>query len=272
MVRQVIYVYGGVVALFFFTIWEPTAYASVSDQTLKETIVILDRARANGISELQRGVDSGTLSDVEAGEFRKFLSYLGKRIHYYCGELAESVPVMEMESLPCSYQDTSRLPKLVELPPSPQASPTSNEQIDDLDTTLQAALGQFDEMLLSEQEKIDQQQSSQPSPSKASSRGDSQRDGHSGKSDLGGESNGEDARAGKQSQAGARSQRSAGGAGSANREVDSGKQEDNRGQLPPEEDDDIVARQLREAAEKETDPEIKEKLWDEYRKYKEGIN
>ena len=34
------------------------------------------------------------------------------------------------------------------------------------------------------------------------------------------------------------------------------------------EDDDIVARQLREAAEKETDPELKEKLWKEYEEYK----
>jgi len=33
-------------------------------------------------------------------------------------------------------------------------------------------------------------------------------------------------------------------------------------------DDDIVARQLREAAEKETDPEIKEKLWKKYEEYK----
>ncbi len=35
-------------------------------------------------------------------------------------------------------------------------------------------------------------------------------------------------------------------------------------------DDDIVARQLREAAEKEKDPALKKKLWEEYRKYKEG--
>ncbi|MBW2683163.1 MAG: hypothetical protein JRC69_06325, partial [Deltaproteobacteria bacterium] len=33
-------------------------------------------------------------------------------------------------------------------------------------------------------------------------------------------------------------------------------------------DDDIVARQLREAAEQETDPEVKARLWEEYRKYK----
>lgn len=34
--------------------------------------------------------------------------------------------------------------------------------------------------------------------------------------------------------------------------------------------DDIVARQLREAAEKESDPTLKEKLWAEYRKYREA--
>ena len=42
------------------------------------------------------------------------------------------------------------------------------------------------------------------------------------------------------------------------------------GTLPPPEDDDIVARQLREAAEKETDPELKKKLWEEYWRYKKG--
>jgi hypothetical protein len=35
-------------------------------------------------------------------------------------------------------------------------------------------------------------------------------------------------------------------------------------------DDDIVARQIREAAEKETDPELKERLWKEYEDYKKG--
>lgn len=34
--------------------------------------------------------------------------------------------------------------------------------------------------------------------------------------------------------------------------------------------DDVVARQLREAAMNETDPELREKLWDEYRRYVSG--
>ncbi len=32
-------------------------------------------------------------------------------------------------------------------------------------------------------------------------------------------------------------------------------------------DDDIIARQLREAALAEDDPELRERLWEEYRKY-----
>ena len=38
--------------------------------------------------------------------------------------------------------------------------------------------------------------------------------------------------------------------------------------IPSGTDDDVVARQLREAAMREPDAELREKLWDEYRKYK----
>jgi len=38
--------------------------------------------------------------------------------------------------------------------------------------------------------------------------------------------------------------------------------------IPEGTDDDVVARQLREAAMREPDPEVRKKLWDEYRKYK----
>ena len=38
------------------------------------------------------------------------------------------------------------------------------------------------------------------------------------------------------------------------------------------EKDDIVARQLREAAERETDPQLREKLWKEYEQYKKNTD
>ncbi len=52
----------------------------------------------------------------------------------------------------------------------------------------------------------------------------------------------------------------------------SGPQTSRRGGIPEDiqsgSDDDIVARQIREAALQEKDPLLREKLWDEYRKYK----
>jgi hypothetical protein len=38
--------------------------------------------------------------------------------------------------------------------------------------------------------------------------------------------------------------------------------------IPSGHDDDVVARQIREAATREADPKLREKLWQEYRKYK----
>ncbi len=40
--------------------------------------------------------------------------------------------------------------------------------------------------------------------------------------------------------------------------------------IPSGDDDDVVARQIREAAIRETDPELQERLWEEYRKYKKS--
>ena len=48
------------------------------------------------------------------------------------------------------------------------------------------------------------------------------------------------------------------------------KSSDRDDRYAAQDDDDIVARQLREAAEKETDPELKEKLWKEYEAYKKN--
>jgi hypothetical protein len=54
------------------------------------------------------------------------------------------------------------------------------------------------------------------------------------------------------------------------------KSDDNAGngasarEIPDGSDDDVVARRLRQAAQQETDPELKEKLWQEYLDYKKN--
>jgi hypothetical protein len=40
--------------------------------------------------------------------------------------------------------------------------------------------------------------------------------------------------------------------------------------IPDAKDDDVVARQLREAAMAEIDPDLRQALWDDYRRYTSG--
>ena len=41
--------------------------------------------------------------------------------------------------------------------------------------------------------------------------------------------------------------------------------------VPDPQGDDIVAQQLREAAIDEADPDLQAKLWEEYKRYREGL-
>ncbi len=65
------------------------------------------------------------------------------------------------------------------------------------------------------------------------------------------------------------------GGGRRNAPVPSSGNPQSTPQTPPDladaEGDDIIARQLREAALKEQDPALREKLWEEYRKYKRDL-
>ncbi|MGB0721907.1 MAG: hypothetical protein ACPGU7_05865 [Gammaproteobacteria bacterium] len=60
-----------------------------------------------------------------------------------------------------------------------------------------------------------------------------------------------------------------GGVGPGGGPLDAGRP-DIPADIPDGSDDDVVARQLREAAEKEKDPELRKRLWEEYRRYKAG--
>lgn len=58
--------------------------------------------------------------------------------------------------------------------------------------------------------------------------------------------------------------------GNVGEETASGQRGEGGESRPPRENEDVVARQLREAAEKETDPVLREKLWKEYEAYLDG--
>ena len=134
------------------------------------------------------------------------------------------------------------------------------------------SLGEFDEKLLREQDRV-KSQKPQVESARSGAGGDAggESGGESG-AEAGGDAEGDNQdesrqedRQGDESAAG-NDQSSTGAPGSSSRGSRSNVPDD----IPDGSDDDVIARQLREAAEKETDPELQKKLWEEYRRYKSG--
>ena len=146
-----------------------------------------------------------------------------------------------------------------------------------LDRQLKESLASFDEMLLKEMEKIRTASGDKMRglalEAAAAARGIK---GSEEKRQSHGESQGQDAAqapgASKDEDSevqDAKTGTQARPSGSTSGEEDSTRLT-GRGPDSSSQDDDIVSRQLREAAEKETDPVLKEKLWKEYEEYKKS--
>jgi len=160
---------------------------------------------------------------------------------------------------------------------------TSEERREGLDRELDSSLSEFDALILREQEILEQRREA------AAAAGGG---GGAGTAEVGGREGGDEGAEGGDETETASEGRGTGGSpdNPSGEEVgakDVGAEEGARpegseaetgevsnGRIPPDvgdgSDDDIVARQLREAAMKEEDPELREKLWDEYRAYKFG--
>jgi hypothetical protein len=171
---------------------------------------------------------------------------------------------------------------------------TPDEQKEALDRHLDASLAQFDAMLLKEQQELAVKRAEQAAAAGAGSEGS---EGEGGSGSGAGAASGaprqkagssgtkpESARAGQDKQGGRTKDESTGSSSGGSREgagrdvttaPEGAPTGPGDGSVVPLDvgdgrDDDVVARQLREAATKEQDPAIREKLWDEYRKYKRG--
>ena len=150
---------------------------------------------------------------------------------------------------------------------------TPAEQVAILDARLQKGTGEFDSMILAEQTAQRSAARQRPQATQSGSSGQS----GSGTGGGGGAGAGEDggmADAGEYGGGGGGYSTGGGmggvGGGSGEIPKDAAKYPPPK-DIPNGNDDDVVARQLREAAMREPDPAVREKLWDEYRKYK-GIS
>jgi hypothetical protein len=134
------------------------------------------------------------------------------------------------------------------------------ERAEQLGKELDESVGDFDEVLMEEQREIE------------TVGRNTEGYGSGGKGAGGSISLGEQA-AGAQGGSGGGGGGGGGGASSARSDPLEGMSEGEIEQRTPDDiavivDDDIVAKQLREAALAEEDPELRERLWEEYRKYK----
>jgi len=279
---------------FVFTILCVTSPLHAADQdqieSMRKSVFALDSARQTAFNELE----STSLPQDEIDDYRDFIIYLNTRIVNYCMELTEQSGEATVEGLPCpDVSGTGNAEEVqgpteetyIYLPVSePTETHTQAEKTASMDKQLFAALGEFDELLLKEEEKVSARVPSQRESGSAGQDGTSGSGGASGETGESGDGTGDQngsgttsadaseassssAQNGQTAQAGTASgAHSNAGAGDAN--IDHSAYGAPGGKLPPPQDDDIVARQLREAAEKETDPELKKKLWEEYWKYK----
>jgi hypothetical protein len=215
--------------------------------------------------------ESGALIGAEASDYAAYVARLQRRVAEDCAALSDS-GVPAPEDMSCPQFETAVTTRSATIDQGAEQS--REERIASLEVELASGLADFDELLLREQERV-----KAAAPRSASGGGigsGTREDGHGGDGNGGssegsaGETRVGNASNGARSQAGGVGERSSTGAGGASGGVSRTGATRQPPGIPDGRDDDVVARQLREAAEKETDPELQKKLWEEYRKYKQG--
>jgi hypothetical protein len=220
------------------------------------------------------------LDGADAADYATYIARLQRRAFEDCQAVIHAGSSLP-EDLPCPVQGQATT-KSADI--ATQTEQTPQEQVAALDRMLNAGLGEYDEKLLHEQERIkaatpnDNSDAGGDGGAGDGGAGDgSQGEGSEGEGSEGEGSEGEGQETGG-SPAGNRTgdqsgdQRSGGPEDGSTGSADQGSDSDQPSDIPDGSDDDVVARQLREAAEKEADPELKAKLWEEYRRYKRGTN
>lgn len=297
--------YATIMLLLLSIVMDAAATSIVSSgNELRQSVIALDRARHRAVHDLAEKKQNAALEEKQQQDYKKFIIFLTVKIDEYCQQLRTEVGEAAVQDLPCPEGNQA-------FGGAVQAGSiqTSEEQVAELESLLVNSLEQFDDKLLKEEERLAARQpkdretgygygGSQDQGSGGQTAGTGQTSGQGTGSS---QSTGSEGTAGQDLQDsetdGTRAAQETGGSATGTGEegtatvgegagsgegagppVEEGgaEQSDRRNSQPGKVeletgDDDVVARQLREAAEEEADPELKKKLWKEYRKYKEGV-
>jgi hypothetical protein len=251
----------------------PDVAAPAGTEPLLEQMRLDHAAWAAANSDFRTRREHGALTGAEASDYAAYVARLQRRVAEDCAALADAgIPAPDEMSCPRFEATAATRSAAID-----QAAELSrDERIAGLDVELAAGLADFDELLLREQERV---KAAAPRSAPGGGTGNGTGEGGSrGNGNEGGDetSAGDAGRKTRETEAGGVSTAS-GGADRSSTGAGGGPVKTPRtgatGQppgIPDGSDDDVVARQLREAAEKETDPVLQKKLWEEYRKYKQG--
>jgi len=211
-------------------------------------------------ADYRRLKDNGRLSRIEDAEYAAYLGNLDLRIASQCSQLMTRHPQLDPQLLPCPATAAG----------STASTATARQSLKRLEAELARELGSFDDMLLQEQQTISERAPRAPSAAantRAAREKGGQRSADGQPQETGGPFSAE-ADAAKPRQGSASSTSGSRTAGTAyGTPGKGGNSRRPAPDIPRGSRDDVVARQLREAAESESDPELKRKLWAEYRRY-----
>lgn len=202
---------------------------------------------------------------TEQADYADWIQQLSEQFSQHCRELANRSAELIPAGVPCAdFELAYTAPADINI----EHETSDSEEISQGVNEFEQSLGEFDEKLLREQDRVKAQK---PQSSASDSGG-----GAAG--DAGGENGGgeADGNAADGAQSGQQSDQQGSDVGNDEEQSARGsKGSSPTSSAPPGtpdgSDDDVIARQLREAAENEADPELKKKLWEEYARYKKDL-
>jgi hypothetical protein len=259
--------------------------ANAKLEKARENLRISQATEKRIAAELEQLKKSGTAS---AEDIRDYEIY-HERVQAMVAENRKIVQKMEAaaarhssdQQTPSNAAASGKQEKLMD-PDIPEEQ--TRDEVATLDRELNASLNEFDEKLLREldtirDESADKMRDLAEEAAAAAKRlrkrlKEAESEGSGGNDQEKSESSEDADPAETDKQAGKRAETAGSGQETASdgssRGGGKGPQKDQPRRHEGAEDDDIVARQLREAAENETDPVLKEKLWKEYEEYKKN--
>jgi len=244
----------------------------------RENLRLSEQTEKQIAADLEQLKKSGRVSDAAIRDYENYLNSVRAMTAENRGIVAqmEAAYADKSPSRPAAGNPAANEMQRLTNPDIPEEHIV--DEVAALDRELNASLAKFDDMLLEEMEKIQAgsagklQELAQEAAEAAKRL--REKGPHAG---AAGSKSASDAEKGLEGEpeSGRKNESTEGKAGTESVSRDASRK---GGQGPSDTDqrrkdyadDDIVARQLREAAEKETDPELKAKLWKEYEEYKKS--